>query len=350
MMQNRTHMDEFWMRMALRAAEKGRGLCSPNPMVGAVLVKNAEKIAIGYHLCAGHEHAEILALRQAGQAANGADLYVTLEPCCTWGRTPPCVEAILHAGVRRVVIGCLDQNPAHDGRGISILLEAGVEVVRGILEPECLRLNEHFFWWINQKRPFVYLKMAMSLDGKIALPDGTSKWITGGEARQQVQRLRQLAGAILVGGKTVRRDNPGLQVVDPPDWPKQPQLCIWTEKPLEKDLQIMKETHPPAILCKPRSQPEWVKFLQELGQKDCNFLLLEGGGELAAAALAAGIVNKVGFFIAPKLILGRDAIPVTGGQSVASLAEAISLKNLQSELYGQDLLITGYCEHVYRDN
>ncbi len=349
-MGNRTHTDEYWMRLALKEAEKGWGLCSPNPMVGAVVVKDGEKIGIGYHHRAGEEHAEVLALREAGAAAYGADLFVTLEPCCTWGRTPPCVEAILHAGIRRVVIGCLDQNPVHDGRGISIMLEAGVEVVSAVLEEDCLKLNEHFFWWINQRRPFVYLKMAMSLDGKIALPDGSSKWITGAEARQQVQRLRQLAGAIMVGGKTARQDNPGLQVVEPPDWPHQPQICIWSTQALDTDLRVVKESKTAPILCKPIIQAEWLSFLQELGQHDCTFLLLEGGGELAAAALAAGIVNKVGFFVAPKLILGRDAIPVTGGQSVATLTGAISLANLNSELFGRDLLITGYCEHVYRNH
>ena len=178
-MENRTHTDEYWMRLALIEAEKGWGLCSPNPMVGAVVVKDGEKIGIGYHHRAGEAHAEVLALREARAAAQGADLFVTLEPCCTQGRTPPCVEAILRAGIRRVVIGCLDQNPAHGGRGVTILREAGLEVVSGVLEEDCLKLNEHFFWWINQRRPFVYLKMAMSLDGKIALPDGSSKWITG---------------------------------------------------------------------------------------------------------------------------------------------------------------------------
>ncbi|NMA19482.1 MAG: bifunctional diaminohydroxyphosphoribosylaminopyrimidine deaminase/5-amino-6-(5-phosphoribosylamino)uracil reductase RibD [Lentisphaerae bacterium] len=349
-MENRTHTDEYWMRLALIEAEKGWGLCSPNPMVGAVVVKDGEKIGIGYHHRAGEAHAEVLALREARAAAQGADLFVTLEPCCTQGRTPPCVEAILRAGIRRVVIGCLDQNPAHGGRGVTILREAGLEVVSGVLEEDCLKLNEHFFWWINQRRPFVYLKMAMSLDGKIALPDGSSKWITGLEARRQVQRLRQLAGAIMVGGKTARQDNPGLRVIEPPDWPRQPQVCIWSSRLLESDLRIVKEATTAPILCKPTSQAEWVSFLQELGQKDCTFLLLEGGGELAAAALGANIVNKVGFFVAPKLILGRDAIPVTGGKSVATLAGALSLDNLNCERFGQDLLITGYCEHVYRNH
>jgi diaminohydroxyphosphoribosylaminopyrimidine deaminase/5-amino-6-(5-phosphoribosylamino)uracil reductase len=349
-MMNRTITDKYWMRLALAEAEKGWGLCAPNPMVGAVLVKDGQKIGLGYHHRAGEEHAEVLALREAGLAARGAELFVTLEPCCTWGRTAPCVEAIARAGLRRVVIGCLDQNPAHDGRGISIMLEAGIEVESGILEEECLKLNEHFFWWINQHRPFVHLKMAMSLDGKIALPDGSSKWITGPAARSQVQRLRRLADAIMVGGRTARLDDPGLQVVEPPDWPRQPQVCIWSEKALPEDLRINRECRQPPILRKPVTQDEWLDFLRELGQGECTFLLLEGGGELAAAALAAGIVNRVDFFVAPKLILGRNAIPVTGGQSVPALDEAISLTNMSSEFFGQDLLITGYCENVYRNH
>lgn len=337
------------MRLALAEAEKGWGYCSPNPMVGAVIVKNGELISSGYHQSAGQAHAEIAALQAAGTAAEGAELYVTLEPCSSWGKTPPCTDAIIKAKIKRTVIACLDKNPAHRGKAIEILRSAGIETQTGILNAEAELLNEHFFWWIKQKRPFVYLKMAMSLDGKIALQDGSSKWITGSCARIYVQKLRRLAGAIMVGGNTLRNDDSGLKVVEPPNWQKQPKPFIWTEKEIENKYKIMQGDEKPEI-CKPKTQQDWLCFLEMLGKNACNFLLLEGGGELAAAALHAGIVNKVGFFIAPKFILGRDSIPVTGGNGINSLADAIKISNMRTEVFAEDLLITGYCENVYRNS
>ena len=344
------HSDRYWLQQALSEAGKGWGLTSPNPMVGAVVVRDDRCLGRGYHRRAGGPHAEVLALAAAGQEAAGATLYVTLEPCSTYGRTPPCVDAIIKPGIRRVVIGCLDQNPAHNGRAVQILQEQGIEVLSGVCEQECLQLNEHFFWWISQNRPFVLLKMAMSLDGKIALPDGRSQWISGPEARRQVQRWRQLADAIMVGGDTARKDNPGLKVVEPADWPRQPQVFIWSSRALPEDLRLMRENAVPPRRVKPQTQEQWLSFLRELGQEGCNLLLLEGGGELAAAALAAGVVNKIAFFLAPKLLLGRDSIPVTGGCSVADLTQAIGIADLQVERTGQDLLLTGWCRNVYRNS
>ncbi|NLF92957.1 MAG: bifunctional diaminohydroxyphosphoribosylaminopyrimidine deaminase/5-amino-6-(5-phosphoribosylamino)uracil reductase RibD [Oligosphaeraceae bacterium] len=344
------HSDRYWLQQALSAAGQGWGLTSPNPMVGAVVVRNDRCLGRGYHHQAGGPHAEVLALAAAGQEAAGATLYVTLEPCSTYGRTPPCVDAIVKAGIRRVVIGCLDQNPAHNGRAVQILQGQGIEVLSGVGEQECLQLNEHFFWWISQGRPFVLLKMAMSLDGKIALPDGRSQWISGPEARSRVQRWRQLADAIMVGGDTARQDNPGLKVVEPAGWPRQPRVYVWSARALPADLRLMRENAVPPRCVKPQTQAQWLSFLRELGQEGCNLLLLEGGGELSAAALAAGVVNKVAFFLAPKLLLGRESIPVTGGSSVAELSQAIGIDDLQVERAGQDLLLTGWCRNVYRNS
>ncbi|NMA43763.1 MAG: bifunctional diaminohydroxyphosphoribosylaminopyrimidine deaminase/5-amino-6-(5-phosphoribosylamino)uracil reductase RibD [Oligosphaeraceae bacterium] len=344
--------DEYLMRQALQEAERGWGLCSPNPMVGAIIFKDGEELARGYHERCGGAHAEIMALQRVGELARGAELYVTLEPCSSTGRTAPCVQAIIEAGIKRVNIGCLDSNPMHAGRGVKILQQAGIETRAGLLEEDCRRLNEHFFWWIREKRPFVYLKMAMSLDGKIALPDGSSKWITGPFARSQVQKLRRLAGAIMVGGQTLRCDDPSLLVNEPADWPMQPQVCIWSSKKPEPgdSYKIMQGGRSPALFIKPVGTEQWLEFLRQLGAKDCNFLLLEGGGELAEAALSAGIVNKIGFFVAPKLILGRDAIPVVGGRSVKHLDQAIQVLELKCENFGQDILLSGYCQNVYRNN
>ncbi|NLZ60121.1 MAG: bifunctional diaminohydroxyphosphoribosylaminopyrimidine deaminase/5-amino-6-(5-phosphoribosylamino)uracil reductase RibD [Lentisphaerae bacterium] len=342
--------DEYRMRQALQEAERGWGLCSPNPMVGALICKNGSELSRGYHKRCGCAHAEAIALQKAGEEARGAELYVTLEPCSSNGRTAPCVQAIIKAGIKSVIIGCLDLNPKHAGRGVEILRQAGITTKVGLLEEECRRLNEHFFWWIQEKRPFVYLKMAMSLDGKIALPDGSSKWITGPAARSQVQKLRRLAAAIMVGGQTLRADDPGLLVNEPENWHKQPQTCIWSSQKPERGYKIMREDREPPIFAKPRTTAEWLEFLRQLGEKDCNFLLLEGGGELAASALAAGIVNKVGFFVAPKLILGRDSIPVVGGQSVANLEQAIQVQEMKCEFFGLDILLSGYCQNVYRNN
>lgn len=340
-------IDRAWMRLALREAKRAWGRCSPNPMVGAVIVKNGQAIATGFHRQAGTPHAEVHALTQAGPRASGADLYVTLEPCSTQGRTPPCTDAILAAGIRRVVAGCTDANPAHAGRGLTLLRQAGVEIGEAVLEEECRQLNEHFFWWVRQHRPFVTLKMAMTLDGRIALPDGRSKWITGPAARRAVQRLRQLCDAIMVGGNTARADDPGLRVTDPPDWPCQPQICIWTARPLPPELRIQHHPESPPLQTKPQTRTEWLNFLRFLGGRGCLNLLLEGGGELAASALQAGIVNKVCFFIAPKIIGGRDSRPVVGGEAVPSLEEALGLAETTCRRVGDDFLLEGYCQNVY---
>ena len=338
--------DSKWMREALMEAARGRGLCSPNPMVGAVIVgADGACLSRGYHRQAGCAHAEINALKGLPAGADLADatLYVTLEPCTTWGRTPPCCDAILKAGIRRVVIGCLDDNPKHGGAAVERLRAAGVEVRVGVLETDCRRLNEHFFWWITRRRPWVVLKMAMSLDGRIALPDGTSKWITGPASRQRVQELRQLAGMIMVGGQTARMDDPSLTVREPADWPRQPVAAVWTRQPLPPTLSLLRQQNRQVITVQADTKVAWDAFLSEWGAKDITMLLLEGGGELAANALSCGIVNQIQFFIAPKIIGGRDSVPVVGGAAPATLADALRLRDIRIETVGDgEMLYVGY--------
>ncbi|MDD2479905.1 MAG: bifunctional diaminohydroxyphosphoribosylaminopyrimidine deaminase/5-amino-6-(5-phosphoribosylamino)uracil reductase RibD, partial [Victivallaceae bacterium] len=218
--------DQELMRKALQMAKKGWGLTSPNPIVGAIIVKNGEIVGQGYHAKAGDAHAEINAIRDAGKQADGADLYITLEPCSTHGRTPPCTEAIKNAGIKRVFIGALDPNPRHSGIALLILHEAGVQVFDNILREECENVNEAFFKWIATGKPFVLLKQAMTLDGKIATQSGVSQWITGPEARERVQWLRQWADAIMVGAGTARLDRPSLKVRNPENWPRQPRRIV----------------------------------------------------------------------------------------------------------------------------
>jgi len=339
--------DQAWLRQALTLARKAWGRTSPNPMVGAIVVNAGREVGSGWHHHAGEPHAEVNALRAAADQAPGAALYVTLEPCSTRGRTPPCTDAILQAGIRRVVVGCLDANPEHAGRGIELLRKAGVETVTDVLEAPCQALNEAFFWWIRHRRPFVLLKMGMTLDGKIATAQGQSQWITGSAARRRVQRLRQWSDAIMIGGETARLDDPSLTVRTPHHWPVQPRPCVWTARELPSNLKICRERPEPPLCAKPKSPEEWLDFLTKLGSEDVTALLIEGGGELAAAALKAGIVNKVVFFVAPKILGGRHSRPVVGGPDPDTLTEALDLCNVRTGKVGTDLLITGYCKHVY---
>ncbi|MBP5638879.1 MAG: bifunctional diaminohydroxyphosphoribosylaminopyrimidine deaminase/5-amino-6-(5-phosphoribosylamino)uracil reductase RibD [Victivallales bacterium] len=265
---------------------------------------------------------------------------MTLEPCCTFGRTPPCTEAVKSAGIHRVVVGCLDPNPKHAGRGVDILRQAGIEVQTGVREEECRELNRAFFKWITAHMPYVVLKMAMTLDGRIATEQGDSKWVTGPEARERVQFLRRWADAVMVGGETARLDNPSLLVRSPKKWPKQPMRLVWTARELPENAQMLHDGGPTPRLVKPQTDDEWRRFLLELGSQNVMVLLLEGGGELAGAALQAGIVDEVAFFVAPKILCGRDSRPVVGGENPKKLSEALELKDMRTEMVGGDLLVT----------
>lgn len=333
---------EQMMRRALELAEMAWGMTSPNPMVGAVVVKDGEIVGQGYHHRAGEPHAEVNALRDAGPAAKGADMYVTLEPCSTSGRTPPCTEAILAAGIRRVFVGASDPNPAHRGIGMRILREAGLEVTDNILLKPCERLNEAFFKWISTGYPFVLLKMAMTLDGKIATVGGLSQWITGEEARMRVQRLRQWADAVMVGGATARADKPGLMVREPANWPRQPRRLVASNSMTEADAAAALQPGVKPEVIQASTLSEWRLVLQRLGQESVTAVLVEGGGELADSLLKAGVVDKVEFHIAPKILGGRCSRPVVGGPDPMSLTDAIPLREIEVASVGGDIQISGY--------
>ena len=329
--------DTPYMHRALTLAQQAWGRTAPNPMVGCVLVRRNEIIGEGFHHAAGMPHAEVEALRSCKDPA-GATAYVTLEPCCTTGRTPPCTEALIRAGVSEVVIGALDPNPNHAGRGVKVLQDAGIRVRTGICRQACEELNYPFFKWITTGKPYVVLKMAMTLDGKIATASGDAKWVTGEDARKDVQRLRQLAGAIIVGSETAKLDQPRLTVRDIPDWPHQPVRYIAGRTQMDGFTSVeLPDT------------AAWNAFLDRLGQKRCLYLMIEGGGVLAGRALQSGIVDEVVFYVAPKLLCGKGSRPVTGGADPDLLADAIQVDRLRTHRTGEDLRINGYIKGSWAD-
>ena len=328
---------EKMMRQALRLAEKARGFTAPNPVVGAVIVKNGKIIGSGWHHKAGCPHAEIEAIRSAGKKnLKGADLYVTLEPCCTSGRTPPCTGAIIEAGFSRVFAGCSDPNEKHAGRGFQVLRNAGIEVKTGILEKLCIESNRAFFHFITNGIPFVILKMASTLDGKTATACGNSQWITSEKARGRVQKLRRNSDAILIGAGTFRKDSPSLTVRTP------------AGKLLRTPLRFIATGHPEKLnppdgweCVDLRSEDAWKNFLRELGKRGVMQLLIEGGGELAASALNAGIVDEIEFHYAPKILGGAGSHTVCDGKNPVSLSEAIPVTGMKLFRCGTDFIVSG---------
>jgi len=355
------------MRKALALARSGLGLTNPNPLVGAVIVRGDQVVGTGYHQRAGTEHAEILALRMAGEAARGATLYVNLEPCCHTGKTPPCTRALIAAGLKRVVAGMEDPNPLVAGKGIRELREAGVEVTVGILEAECRRLNEAFIKYITTGFPFVTAKVAMTLDGKIATRTGESRWITGEEARRRAHQMRSQADAILVGSRTVQVDDPELTIRLPGrTWPRQPlrvildsklsiplsykvfsdggdTLVVGTDQASAQRLRSL-ETKGISVLLLPSrgGRVDLSALVRELGRREVSHLLIEGGGEVIGDALSTGVVDKMVFFIAPRILGGREAVPAVAGPELDHLAEAHSLSDVVVERIGEDILVSGY--------
>ena len=359
--------DEGFMRQALALAREGLGLTNPNPLVGAVIVRDGEIVGRGCHQRAGMEHAEILALRQAGERARGATLYVNLEPCCHTGRTAPCTRALIAASLNRVVAGIEDPNPLVAGRGVHELREAGIQVSVGVLEGECRQLNEVFIKYISTGSPFVTAKVAMTLDGKIATRTGESRWITGEAARQKAHQLRSQVDAILVGARTVQTDDPELTVRLPGrTWPRQPlrvildsklsislvykvfqdgqnTLVVCTEQaPAERLVALEKKGISWLILPSQEGRVDLSALVQELGKRTISHLLIEGGGEVIGVALKARIVDKVVFFIAPKILGGGAAVPAVGGPDLDCLAEASSLTGVTVDRVGEDILVAGY--------
>ncbi|OFX20109.1 MAG: riboflavin biosynthesis protein RibD [Anaeromyxobacter sp. RBG_16_69_14] len=351
---------EFFMRIALREAEKGIGRTSPNPAVGAVLVKNGRVIGRGHHARAGGPHAEVVALRAAGSRAEGADLYTTLEPCNHWGKTPPCSLAIVQAGVRRVVVGSRDPNPVVNGRGLTRLRRSGVEVVTDVLRDECDALDEHWFRFIKSGRPFVTLKAAITLDGKIATSGGDSRWVTGEVAREEVHRLRDRVDAVLVGASTARTDDPLLTTRLPGGKGRDPiRVVLDTRLTLPASLKLF---HPKStahtlvatasrkprrfdpgvetVCCKTQGRRiDLGDLLAKLAQRGITHLLVEGGAQVHAAFLAARLVDRVVLFVAPKILVGgKDWL---GGDGPERMADALRLEGVEVRRVGEDLVLTG---------
>ena len=338
------------MRAALAEARRGLGLTSPNPAVGALIIRQETSgpqiVGSGWHWKAGQPHAEIEALRSLASPAlaQGATLYVTLEPCSTHGRTPPCTEAILRAGLRRVVIGTLDPNPAHAGRAVGLLREAGVEVHCGVLEEECRALNRAFNHWIVTRMPWVIAKAGMSLDGRIARPPDAPRWITNAESRADTHRLRAQVDAILVGGGTLRADNPQLTVRGPSadQEIRQPwRVIVSRSGNLPADAAVFTDAHRERTLVFTGRTLRSV--LEELGQREITSVLIEGGMRVLGEAFDERLVDEVCFYIAP-LLLGGDKF-VTGGLGVGATAQAARIVNPRYERFGDDLRLTGEVEY-----
>jgi diaminohydroxyphosphoribosylaminopyrimidine deaminase/5-amino-6-(5-phosphoribosylamino)uracil reductase len=363
--------DIRFMREALKMARRGYGMTSPNPMVGAVLVKEGRIIGRGFHERAGHPHAEIEALRDVqarGRGARGATLYVTLEPCCTHGRTPPCTDAIIAAGVREVVVAATDPNPKHAGRGFEVLRAAGVNVRHGVLAAEATRLNEAFNHWIVHRTPFVTVKAAMSLDGKIATKTGESKWITSPGSRERGMRLRQGADAILVGANTVVRDDPSLTVRLQGVSKSLRRIIVDSNArtPLTSKVTADDSASPTTIVVGPDASAKKVAVLErkvqvwraparnggidlrwllkKLGSENVTSLLVEGGGEVNASFLLGGFAHRVAFFYAPILIGGADAVKAVAGGGILDAAKGLKLTDVEWERIGPDLFLTARVE------
>lgn len=360
--------DARFMSKALKLAALGRGSTSPNPLVGAIVIQRDKIIGKGYHQKAGTPHAELFALQEAGELAEGSTLYVTLEPCCHYGRTPPCTEAIIKAGIKRVVVAVLDPNPLVAGKGVRRLREAGIEVQVGVLEEEAERLNEAFFKYIRMRKPFVTLKAAMSLDGKIATSTGDSRWITGEDARLYVQQLRVESDAIMVGIGTVLADDPLLTVRLPGESKKPLRVILDSSLCLPEDSKLVQTAREvPVIVAAVRGKYQEQKrvlleqqgvevwdfpgvdgrvnlenVLEELGKREVVALLLEGGGTLNSSFLEGGLVDKFILFLAPLIIGGRDAPGAFGGAGYPRLKDALGLGNLGIERIGRDLMVTAY--------
>lgn len=359
------HGDQRCMGMALRLARRAAGRTSPNPMVGAVVVRDRRVVGRGHHARAGADHAEVAALREAGAAARGATLYVNLEPCGHFGRTPPCAGAVIESGVARVVVGMIDPNPAVAGRGVQALRDAGVRVDGPVREEECRRLNEAFVKHVTRGLPFVTLKLAASLDGRIATATGDSRWVTGPAARRYVHRLRNELDAVMVGSGTVLADDPQLTcrlprgrdplrvVLDrrlrtPPTaklvtqpHPEKTVLVTGNDAPADRakrleDLGVQVWRFPVS-----RGRISFRRVLRKLARAGVLSVLLEGGAVTAARAISEKAVDKVLCFYAPKLI-GAEGLPMMGDLGIERMRRAPKLDGVAVRRLGEDFLVSAY--------
>ncbi|MCP4746416.1 MAG: bifunctional diaminohydroxyphosphoribosylaminopyrimidine deaminase/5-amino-6-(5-phosphoribosylamino)uracil reductase RibD [Desulfobacteraceae bacterium] len=361
--------DANYMRMALDLAAKGAGYVSPNPMVGAVVVNDDRVVGRGWHQEAGKAHAEVNALDDAAALAAGATLYVTLEPCNHHGRTPACTEKILKSGIKRVVTAMADPNPDVRGGGNSMLRENGVVVSNGVCEKEARKLNEAFIKFVKTKKPFVVLKLAATLDGRIATRTGDARWVTGPAARAQVHHLRHVLDAIMVGRGTVATDDPQLTARLENGLGKDPVRFVLDTRlrTSEHAKLLQQQSEVPTYLihgpCDNRQVMERLagkgaRFLEaavrqgridlevlmaQLGKMNITSLLIEGGAGVAGSALSAGIVDKVIFFYAPKIVGGDDGIPMIKGRGVTLMQDALTLGQIMVQRVGDDIMVEGYC-------
>jgi diaminohydroxyphosphoribosylaminopyrimidine deaminase / 5-amino-6-(5-phosphoribosylamino)uracil reductase len=366
------NQDIQFMKRALELAAKARGRTSPNPLVGAVIVKNNKIIGEGYHKKAGRPHAEVEAIRQAQRKGKnktqGATLYVNLEPCSHTGRTPPCTTAILKAGFARVVIGMMDPNPLIQGEGLHILKTNGIKVKVGVLADECAQLNEYFSKWIVRQMPFVILKVATTLDGMVATQQGDSKWLTGVEARQHVHQMRDEVDAILVGVNTVMRDDPQLttritgkkgldpiRIVIDSTLYIDPKACIFNDKSksptwiaateqadARKIKRIQKKKNADVIVCRDKDgRVDLHDLLFQLGQRGVTSLLVEGGPAIHSSFVNENLGDKIMVYYAPKL-LGGGALSMFNGLKPTTLKSLSKLRDLKSTSIGDDILVEGY--------
>ena len=355
-------LDKTMMDLCLSLASRAAGRTAPNPLVGCVIVRDGQIVGQGFHPEAGQPHAEVFALREAGELAKGATIYVSLEPCNHYGRTPPCSEALIAAGVAKVVVGMVDPNPQVAGSGIAKLRQAGIEVVVGVQEEACRRLNEGFIHRMLYRQPFGILKYAMTLDGKIATNTGHSAWVTSPEARSEVHKLRKTCDAVIIGANTARRDNPRLtsRSSDRADNPLRVVMSRNLDLPREAHLWDTTEADT-LVLTEVGVNRDFQQFLTEKGVEvveisslspatvmaylyDRSFLsvLWECGGILAARAIAEGSVQKILAFIAPKIIGGETAPSPVGDLGLTKMTEALTLEKLTVRSIGSDYLIEGY--------
>ena len=357
--------DEQMMARAISLARNGLGRTSPNPLVGAVIVRDGRIVAEGWHRKAGTPHAEIHALNMAGELARGATVYVSLEPCAHYGRTGPCARALVEAGVSRVVVAMMDPNPKVAGKGIAILQEAGIEVTTGVLEQEARQLNEVFLKWMTTGLPFVALKTAMTLDGKIATAAGQSQWITNEASRYETHRLRDIYDGILVGINTALADNPSLTtrlkeyqgrnpvriVVDSrarlpltaklvTDGAARTIVAVTEQAPAER-VEALRSAGVEIIVAGSSNHVDMQSLMEQLGAMKISSVLVEGGGSVNFSLLQAGLVDRVYAFIAPKLVGGRDALTPVEGEGFQELDRAVELENIQLRQLGSDVLLTG---------
>lgn len=356
--------DEYMVE-AVALACKGEGRTAPNPPVGAVVVRDGRIVGKGFHPKAGEPHAEVFALREAGPLSNSADLYVTLEPCSHHGRTPPCADAVIAAGIARVFVGTGDPNPLVAGRGIERLRQAGIEVVEGIGGPACRKLIAPFRRLLLDKLPFVTLKGGVTLDCRIATSAGESQWITGESARQEAHRMRNRVDAILVGSGTVRADNPRLTVRNVDGGRNPVRVVVDSRLSTPSDAQIYDTREAPTLVVTTMYAPlarralfakrgvevlvvpdregqvSLPDMMKELAQRNLMHILLEGGGILNNRMLAEGLIDRICLFVAPLIFGGNDTLPLLAGEGISRLADAVRLEHMEVKRFGEDLMISG---------